>query len=63
MKKNIKNTAIIERVIVREKADEKTGDYNAYKALNKLATYIILKPLKAQAELPGAPNDVSESTF
>lgn len=41
--------------ISRKEAIKKIGNYSKYVALTALSTYLILNPLKAQAQSPEAP--------
>ena len=43
--------------ITRKEALKKIGNYSKYAALTALGTYLILNPLKAQAQSPDAPGD------
>ncbi|WP_299158329.1 hypothetical protein [uncultured Tenacibaculum sp.] len=54
MKKSIKTT---EESITRKEALKKIGNYGKYTALTALGTYVLLNPLKAQAQSPDSPGD------
>ena len=44
-----------QKEITRQDAIKKIGNYGKYAALTSLGTYLILNPLKAQANSPSAP--------
>lgn len=55
MKKITKKTPETGKEITRKEAIKKIGNYGKYAAFASLATYLILKPQKAQAASPEDP--------